>query len=259
MGGTLLATGRVRHRRHQPVGHGFSYPVGWILLDPLSAPTLLERGWWSSWRGPGFARFHRADFLTGAVDLAEAARERVRQRTGHRPAGPVQFLTTLRTAGMCFNPVSFAFCHDVTAGPVTAIVAEITNTPWGERHAYVLGPKGADAENTGTPSHHEYRFAKRFHVSPFHGMAQDYVWRFAFLPRRLAISMHNLEGGVRVFDADLTLTLRAATPARWFRHLLAWPVNTARALVAIHWEAARLFLKRVPVHDHPRAMSPPCT
>lgn len=249
--GSYLATGLVRHQRTTPVDHAFAYDTGWLLLDLARAPALLERGWWSRWRGPGFSRFHRADFLAGSSDLAETVRQRVAACSGHRPAGPVHLLTTLRTAGRSFNPVSFYFCRDVADGPVTAVIAEITNTPWGERHAYVLGPAGCDAVNDRGPQHHVYRFAKRFHVSPFMPMAQDYEWHFAFTAERIAIAMHNRDERGRVFSATLALRLRPATPARWFRHLLRWPLCAARALAAIYWQAARLKLRRVPFHDNP--------
>jgi hypothetical protein len=243
----------VRHHRREPVDHAFAYATGWLLLDLDRARPLLDRGWWSRWLAPAFARFHRRDFLAGGSDLAATVRERVAASTGQFPAGPVHLLTTLRTAGSSFNPVSFYFCHAAADGPVTAVVAEITNTPWGERHAYVLGESGGDAANLGTPQRHLYRFGKRFHVSPFMPMGQSYEWRFAFHPRRLAISMHNHDARGRVFTADLVLALRPATPARWFRHLLSWPLNAVRALAAIYWQAGRLWLRRVPFHDHPSA------
>ena len=72
------------------------------------------------------------------MPLADAVRDLVEERTGARPAGPIRLLTHLRSFGHCFNPVSFYYCFDPAGERVEAVVAEVTNTPWGERHAYVL-------------------------------------------------------------------------------------------------------------------------
>lgn len=244
--GSLVATGVVRHRRFAPVDHAFSYRTGWLLLDIDQGRDLLERGWWSRWRGPGLLRFHRGDFLAGHPDPAEEARQRVAAVTGCRPAGTVHLLTTCRMAGHAFNPVSFYFCRHGD-GRLAGIVAEITNTPWGERFAYALAAAPGEDQ--------QFCFPKAFHVSPFHPMDQEYAWRFRCGPRSLLVHMENRAGGRRVFDATLTLALRPASPARLFRHVLAWPLASLRVLAAIYLQALRLWWKRIPFYEHPVSAS----
>jgi uncharacterized protein len=246
--GSFACTGMVHHRRQWPAEHRFSYPVGWLLLDLDRARDQVQRGWWCGWRKPALTRFHRPDFLRApGDDVAEAARVLVQQRTGMHLTGGVSLLTTLRMAGLSFNPVSFYFCRD-DAGAVRAIIAEITNTPWGQRHAYVLPCDGTDQPQ-------RFRFAKQFHVSPFHPMEQTYDWRFAIGPRRIAIAMsnHQVVDGVDrvVFDAALHLDLVPLSPAVLVRHCLRWPVCAARALIAIHRQALTLWWKRTPFFSHP--------
>ena len=249
---SAVAVGDVVHRRHWPLAHAFTYRTGWMLLDTREAPRLLDRGWWCGFRRPGLLRYHRADFLAGDADLDRAVRDRVERETGGRPVGAIQVLTNLRMAGMCFNPVSFYFCRD-GAGAVRHVVAEITNTPWGERYAYVLGP-------AQDPADHRYDFAKRFHVSPFHPMEQRCVWRFRFTGRSVAIHMVNhqeVDGLERpVFEAALSVALVPATPARLARHLLAWPFMAARVLAGIYLQALALWWKRVPFHANPSVVPP---
>ena len=91
-------------------------------------------------------RFRRSDYLGDpAVPLADAVRALVAERLGSAPQGPIRLLTHLRTFGHCFNPVSFYYCFAADGERLEAIVAEVTNTPWGERHAYVLPRGDADA------------------------------------------------------------------------------------------------------------------
>ena len=68
------------------------------------------------------------------------------------------------------NPVSFYYCFDVeTNRRVETVVAEVNNTPWGERHCYVLDPDQFDDERR--------TLSKEFHVSPFLPMDMEYRWR----------------------------------------------------------------------------------
>ena len=86
------------------------------------------------------------------------------------PRGPVRLLTTLRTFGHNFNPVCFYYCFAPGGERVEAVVAQVTNTPWGERHAYVLRRDGERSVMRDT-------MEKVFHVSPFIGMDNRYDWR----------------------------------------------------------------------------------
>ena len=126
-------------------------------------------------------------------------------------------------------------------------MAEITNTPWGERFAYVL----PTAPLPDATSALHFRFAKAFHVSPFMPMDQEYAWRFTVPGRRLAVHMRNQRAGARVFDASLVLERRALTTANLTRVLARFPLITARVSAAIYWQALRLWWKGVRFHPHP--------
>lgn len=244
-------TGLVRHRRREP-RHEFEFHLfmAYLDLDELdevfAASRLLGTGRLSP------LRFRREDYLRrGDLGLAESVRACIREQTGAAPDGPIRLLTHLRTFGYVFNPVSFYFCFDRN-DHLSVIVAEITNTPWGERHAYVLDASCA-ATDASRDSHLRWRFGKEFHISPFMPMNVAYDWTFTTPGEDLFVHM-NLRGSggdAKIFDATLLMKRRAFSP-RAVRSLIArFPLMTARVIGRIHFEALRLWLKRTPIFPHP--------
>jgi DUF1365 family protein len=225
-----------------------------VWLDLSELDTVFRGRWLWSTRGPSLAWFRRADYLGDpGVPLEQAVRDRVQQETGRRPDGPIRMLTHLRYFGLAFNPVTFYYCYDVAGTRVETIVAEITNTPWNERHAYVLGER----QNEGHGEVMRYRFGKRFHVSPFIGMDVAYDWRFSTPNGKLAVHMVDHQDGQKLFDATLVLERREITGSSLAQALLAFPLMTARVVGAIYFQALRLWLKRIPLHTHPSRLSDP--
>jgi uncharacterized protein len=245
---SCLYNGWVRHRRAGPTGHEFRYRIFMTYIDLKELPDLFSRFWlWSAER-PALARFRRKDYF-GAADkpLDAAIRDLVAKETGTRPTGPIRLLTHLRYFGYCFNPVSFYYCFDERDTHVETIVAEVTNTPWGERHAYVL-PADSGTDQNGKL---RFRFDKRFHVSPFLPMDMQYDWRFSPPHDRLLVHMENFRAGEKAFDATLVLERQEITGGALARTLLAFPFITAKVSLAIYWQALRLWLKKAPFHTHP--------
>ena len=118
------------------------------------------------------------------------------QRAGFRPAGPIRVLTHLRYFGYVFNPVSFYYCFEPDGKNIVAIVAEVNNTPWGERHCYVL-----NARSRANPEESwrwylcfGFQAAKAMHVSPFMPMDMRYDWRVGQPRDALNLHMSNLAG-----------------------------------------------------------------
>jgi len=237
-----IYVGRLSHARRGPRRHGFGYRVYLLYLDLDELPALLASP------GPlragqfGLLSFDRRDYLGGAGDLAEAARDRVQAALGFRPPGPVRLLTHVRSLGYVFNPVSIYYCFAADGRSLEAIIAEITNTPWGERHAYVVpaGPDGA-----------VQAFAKAFHVSPFLGMDQRYRWTFGVPGDAVRVEMRNEQEGREVFRAVLALRRRAWSGGALWRVALTLPLMAWKVHAAIYWQALLLWVKHTPFHPHP--------
>ena len=245
---SCIYEGQVKHSRRQPVDHRFRYRLFFLYLDLAELDEVFRGRWLWSTRRPALARFRRGDHLGDpAVDLDTAVRDKVENETGERPAGPIRLLTHLSYFGYCFNPVSFYYCFDADGEDVETIVAEVNNTPWGEQDIYVL-PRSM---NIGSGAVQRFRPAKKMHVSPFIPMDVDYDWCFSDPLQRLTVYMANTRDGTKIFDASIALQKTEISGPALARVLVSFPFMTMKVVMAIYWEALKLWLKKVPFYPHP--------
>lgn len=246
---SALYHGTVVHRRLRPRHHAFRYRLHMVLLDLDELDSVFRGRWLWSTRRPATAWFRRADhFGDPQRPLAEVVRDEVERQAGRRPRGPIRLLTQLRYFGYCFNPISIYYCHGADGTTLEATVAEVTSTPWGERHCYVVAQATPPATCT---------FSKRMHVSPFMPMDLEYLWRAGPPGDRIDVHMAVRDGAGIVFEAALALSRRPVTGTNLARALTRHPLMTVRVILAIYWQALRLWLKGVPVHAHPRLAASP--
>src|ERR1700756_175255 len=234
MSASCIYEGTIRHRRFEPPGE-FSHRLALAYLDLDELPGLLEGRLVA--RRPGLVRFRRRDYLGDpAMPLRRAVRDVVQEQTGARPEGPIRLLTQLRSFGHCFNPVSFYYCFEPGGERVQALVAEVTNTPWGDRHAYVV------EGNQRHPAVLAGQFDKALHVSPFMGMDHRYDTRATMPAPTLPVHTPASRAGATVFDATLALRRRELTRASIVGITGRYPLSTVRVLALIYAHALGLKL-----------------
>lgn len=237
--------GVVLHRRRAPVEHAFTYRVHMTMLDLHELDTVFaHRLLWST-RRVAWARWRRSDYPGDPAQPLDAwVRDLVRERTGVHPAGRVALLTSLRTAGRWFNPLSLYYCYSGTDA-LEFVVAEVTNTPWRERTHYVLDVRGQSHIAAGG-------MGKDLHVSPFMPMDMSYRWTLNRPGAGLGVTMNVLRANETVLETSVALRRRPLTRTTMARLLLTYPPMSWRVLAGIYHQAFSLWRKGVAYHPHPR-------
>ncbi len=262
---SAIYRGQIRHRRFGATQNAFTYPIALLYIDLDELPIIFrDVPFWSADR-VAWGQFREQDYL------AEIAGENLRQRvdrvvldaTGEKPDGPVRVLAHPRYAGVAMNPISCFFCFDCDGTSLRYLVAEVTNTPWGERKAYVL-PCKANVKQQ------QVAFAKAMHVSPFNPMAMLYHARFNTPHKKLYLHLENrhlenieienrnlqIQGATAcVTDATLTLQRQPCTRGNLLRLLWQFPLQTAQVAVGIYWQALKLACRGARFHAHPGSRS----
>jgi len=238
--------GTLRHRRFEPARHEFTYPLFMTFLDVDRIPELMSVSPFTSYGRFNWASFHERDHFGDPTLPLRARLEADAGEHGIRlPAGPIFMLTHLRYLGYNFNPISLYYCYS-REGRLDTVLAEVNNT-FGESHNYWLSAAN-QVSSANTPT---YRCPKAMHVSPFMPMELDYRFVLPAPGERLIAHMNTLDGEHSSFDATLILRREVWNAASIRRALLRFPWVTAKVIAAIHWEALKLYCKKVPVFTHP--------
>lgn len=248
-----LCFGRVGHRRLRPVVNAFSYRAYYLRL-PLRA---LADG---SFNSRLFSRnrfnllsFHDADHGDGKTALVEWIDRLLRAEGIDDADGEVWLQTMPRVLGHVFNPVSFWFCHRAN-GMLRAVLCDVHNT-FGERHCYLLD----DGFDIGPGA--ELRARKVFHVSPFNPVTGEYRFRFTRVlqldgvgsAERTGASIDYIDGDGPILQTSIGGVARPLDGRSVRSAFFSYPLQSFGVVARIHYQALRLFLKRLPFYTKPAA------
>jgi len=287
---SALYTGTVRHRRFAPKAHRFTYPVFMALLDLDRLRESMATSRLLGFNRFAWAGYDDRDHLGDpSLPLKDRFRANAEAQGFAFPTGRLLLLANLRFWGYCFNPVSYVYAYDAQ-DRLALIGAEVCNTPWKERVVYWMRVPLPEARAAGegververgsaegltesthvregptmrvpppeaprgsgpAPSAWSFDIAKAMHVSPFMPMDLRYRWSFTTPGEDLQVRMALFQDDACLFDADLSMAAEPWTPSAIRRTLLAFPFHTLKVITAIHWEAMKLWLKRVPIFTHP--------
>jgi uncharacterized protein len=246
-----LLTGHVMHRRLRPTSHAFTYPLFQVCCD-LDRLHTLERRWFGVNSGWPF-RLDLRDY--GPRDgraLAPWMRARLAE-AGIAADGAIWLQTIPRIFGYAFNPVSFWYCYD-RAGCLRALYADVRNT-FGGHHGYLLSaPEHAPIHSTT-----ELQCRKTFHVSPFCRVDGQYRFRVQQRGTRLTTAIDYADGYGPLLRTMISMRAEPLDARSAWRALVRQPFNAFDVVLRIHWQALRLWLKRVPFHGSNPAPSVPHT
>ncbi len=241
---SCLYRGSVMHRRLRPTTHRFRYRAFWLLLDLDEMPTLVSRLRLFSHNRFNLFALYDSDHGDGSATPLRAQIERSLGQAGIDLAGgPIELFCMPRTLGYNFNPLSLYFCYRAS-GQLAAVVYQVHNT-FGERHVYL-----AAVDDNDVSIRHDCN--KTFHVSPFLSMDQTYHFRLNRPHRHFALGISASEGDDTMLSACLTASRQPLSDWSLLRSFLGIPLVTVKVILAIHWEAARLWLKGIRIRERPK-------
>jgi len=261
---SAIFKGSVWHHRYQPTEHKFRYRVFMMYLDLAELDVIFRKSilWGFHWYNA--ARFKRSDYFSIDGNYAQsvegAVRQEVKSQIDVDISGPVCVLTNLRYFGYITNPISCYYCFNEKATGLVALLIEVTNTPWGEKHHYVLDLRSYSEKDT-------VDFEKRMHVSPFMPMNRSYRWRGAMPSDTLRYSLSSvveyvpdsaMDRSVKdvQFDSGVVLKRQPISGRTLNLTLLFYPFMTCKVTAAIYWQALKLWVKKVPFVPHPAKSAP---
>lgn len=241
--GHAVYQGEVGHLRRSPRQHGFSYSLAlyWLDCDMLDESALAQHG--ICYERFGALSYRRRDYLAGADNLLSAVSAKVAQLGGTVVPARVFVLTPLANWGLYFSPLTLYYCFDDN-DTFCYLLAEVSNTPWNERHYYL---------QTIIAGQQRYQHAKAFHVSPFNPLAMQYHWQISTPDTSLRCSISNTQQDKQIFSAWINLTRQQLTASWKKRWLIRQPWQNVQVVLRIYWHALKLLLKGVPVHAHPKS------
>jgi len=228
----------VMHRRLHPRHHEFIYRIFLFYLDLDELPSLSEQIPFFSVNAPNLYSLRDEDYFQYSSQGIRKNLELFLETKGLfiRPER-IRLLTLPRLLGYTFNPISLFFCFDAAEKPLTAVI-QVGNT-FGELKPFLV-PLTTDARGF------RIRVPKNYYVSPFSPLDLAFDFHFEMPGKQLRIAINNYQGEAKILQSTVSGQSLELTGSKLAWLTLKYPLVTLKVIFLIHWEAMRLFLKRVP-------------
>jgi len=248
--------GELLHMRSGPVLHHFRYPHASFYCDIEEIAALCEQSKLLSYEALNLISFHREDFLPSARSLKETVAQHILDHDGHVFTGRICLLANWRSMGRIMNPIALFYCFE--AEVLTYVVVEVHNTPWDERHVYVVALAQQSQSRSEVEIEDRLETEKAFHVSPFMPMETQYLWQLPVPSQTCQVEIAVRQQQTIFFRARLNLSAESFSARSIKTYCLRYPLMAGRTMLHIYWQALVLYLKRVPFFSHPNRgkMSP---
>lgn len=240
----ILYTGTIRHRRFIPTAHEFEYKLFYFYVNPNDLHDIVFPLKYFSLNKLNYMSFYRKHYIGSKLEGILESIQKILQIKDIQLQNNTYMMTQCAYLGYCFNPISLYFIYDKDT--LHSLVADVHNTPWGEKHAYVL-----NTPKLFKPPNYQYQFEKKMHVSPFMQMDFQYDFNIKLTPQHLLLHMNNTKRGKKYLDVTLDLHGQPLTPEVLDKIIWQYPFMSYKIILAIYWQAMKLFLKRVPFVAHP--------
>lgn len=249
--GFSIYQGKVTHHRLQPKQHFFEYSIFMTYVDLTQLATLTKSQLFWSKDHFNLANFRQRDFgEKNHESLLLQIQKFIADKTQENYQGKVFLLCHWRYFGILFNPISLYYCFDEQGIELKYVVAEVTNTPWLQRHRYLLTPT-KKTNSLDLDSSFYSNSEKSLHVSPFMPMHLFYNFNYQVPDENLTFKMAIHDDKQCVFTANLLLVKKIMTPYQLDKFILSYPWMTAKVILAIYWQALKIKAKGLPFFPHP--------
>lgn len=239
-----LCIGNVWHKRFEPRVHEFQYKLNMWLIDIDRFEDLAGNSRILNTNKTALYRFKPEKYLRdeGNYPISDKLKKKLTELGATIDSGDKFYLLgQLSNLGLYFSPLNlYLVVNDIKQ--CKYILAEVSNTPWNERYYYLLDKSQKQIIST-----------KKFHVSPFFGMNQEYHWSFDFTEEKLAFKIDTYENERKVFSAGFSGKLINAKENNFYKRVFRSPLNVYKIIAGIYFEAFRLwFIKKIPFIPHPK-------
>jgi len=231
---TCIYKGFVSHRRFKPIKHSFLYKTFSILFDLSELQDLHNKISLFSFNKFNIFSFYNKDHgERDGSNLSKWVKFNLKNYQLDFEVSKIKLLCFPRIFGYVFNPLSVFYCYD--KNKLRAILYEVKNT-FNEQHTYVFSVKD-------DPKIITQHCEKKFYVSPFIEMKTAYNFRLTEPKESLKLMIKQTDKKDKVLVASQYGTRQEISTKRLLINFFTHPLMTFKIIIAIHFEALRLWKK----------------